>query len=591
MSNPNMFIVGETGVLFKKDPKGFPHPIGVGCKFLENGEVEGKPINSDPMFIEAIEFINFVRRKRDKKTGKYRTIPLFPYQTACFLMLINDLVYKKSAKNLMAWARQSGKSELIKLLVGWAMVFALKYIDTDIERFNVILGGYENTKVQKLFKECKEYIYKAVEFYNERHRDKLLTKKDSSNILDNDGKFEINKRFTDGEIIPYSQGFAITCSKNQDSLTSHISIIDEAGLINNELFDVSIAPFSTTTAGSQCFFGVPGFDSSSLIHMKYKSNEVRKVIFRYRDVYVYRLMANKTLAENYKSEYESFVRMNGKNSSATKWNYEMDFMDMSGKFCTKKVLEESNILVNNIRIPYNNLENKKKFLVAGLDISPKKDFRVLTCMETDIIDGEVFNSVFDIKTYNKDKTRMEHEDVALKVALDLKMYKIDMICIDSTSHQAYFVQTLRKKIKEVGINTLIIPFYYNQSTKPKLFGYLETIMFGGRLKLLMEGESWESEKLIEEMCYMIKEKGKKDSDTVKYYAPEGGDFSDDHVNSLALANICFTEAFEKFRKKEIADDGAKRWKIKLNKFKLLDSDSPIEQAKKYLSSTLYDVPI
>ncbi len=153
------------------------------------------------------------------------------------------------------------------------MVFALKYIETDIERFNVILGGYENTKVQKLFKECKVYIYKAVEFYNERHRDKLLTKKDMSNILDNDGKFEIDKKFLDGDIIPYSQGFAITCSKNQDSMTSHITIIDEAGLIENSMYDVSIAPFSTSTAGSQCFFGVPGFDSSSLIYMKYKTEE------------------------------------------------------------------------------------------------------------------------------------------------------------------------------------------------------------------------------------------------------------------------------------------------------------------------------
>lgn len=106
MKQNNMFIVGETGVLFKKDEKGFPHPIGVDCKTGEDGSIKGKPIMSNPMFMEAIEFINFVRRKRDKKTGKYRTIPLFPYQTACFLMLIHDLVYKKSAKNLMAWARQ-----------------------------------------------------------------------------------------------------------------------------------------------------------------------------------------------------------------------------------------------------------------------------------------------------------------------------------------------------------------------------------------------------------------------------------------------------------------------------------------------------
>ena len=339
------------------------------------------------------------------------------------------------------------------------------------------------------------------------------------------------------------------------------------------------------------YIGLPNQDSSNLLQRKYASKGVHKCIYDANLAYEMRKMVDKQFAEDYKKHLEGVIASNGRNSSFVQWNYFINFMDMNGKFITREVLENSNMMINPIYQPNNNVEDKTTYLVAGLDISPKKDFRVLTCMETRIINGEISNNVFDIKTYNKDKTRMEHEDVAEQVASDLKMYKIDMLCIDSTSHQAYFVQTLRKKIKEANINTLIIPFYYNQSTKPRLFGFLENTLFGGRLKLLMEKESWESEKLIEEMCYMIKEKGKKDSDTVKYYAPEGGDFSDDHVNSLALANICFTEAFEKFRKKEIADDGAKRWKIKLNKFKLLDSDSPIEQAKKYLSSTLYDVPI
>lgn len=103
----NMFIVGDTKVVFMRDEKGTPHPIGVDCTIGEDGTiVDMKWIQDYPIFMEAIEFVNFVRRQRDKKTGRYRTVPLFPYQMACFLMLIHDLVYKKSAKNLMAWARQ-----------------------------------------------------------------------------------------------------------------------------------------------------------------------------------------------------------------------------------------------------------------------------------------------------------------------------------------------------------------------------------------------------------------------------------------------------------------------------------------------------
>lgn len=301
---------------------------------------------------------------------------------------------------------------------------------------------------------------------------------------------------------------------------------------------------------------------------------------------------DKDFADKYKKHLDGVILSNGKNSSFVQWNYFINFMDSNGKFMSREILDNSNILTNSIYLPNNNPTSKSHYLVAGLDISPKKDYRVLTCIESEYKDGEIYNKVFDMKTYNKNKGRMEHEQVAEQVASDLKMYKIDMLCIDSTSHQSYFVQTLRKKIAEMKINTLIIPFYYNQNSKPRLFGYLENSLFDGRLKLLKENESWESKKLVEEMCYMIKEKGKKDNDGIRYFAPEGEDYSDDHMNSLALANICFIECFEKYRKGDIADDGAKRWKIKMNKFKDLSKEiTTISRENVSKIYSLYDVPI
>lgn len=321
----------------------------------------------------------------------------------------------------------------------------------------------------------------------------------------------------------------------------------------------------------------------------YDNKTVINTLYDANDVYMMRKMVDKEFAEDYKKHLDGVIASNGRNSAFVQWNYYLNFTDTNGKFITKQILDDSEMLVNDIYQPINISSDKNRYIVAGLDISPKKDFRVLTCIETILKDGDIFNNVFDIKTYNKDKTRAEHEVVAQQVAGDCRMYCIDMICVDSTSHQAYFVQTLRKKFKEIGINTLIIPFYYNQSTKQRLFGYLESTLFGGRLKLLKEGVSWESDKLIEEACYMIKEKGKKDSESIKYYAPQGGDFSDDHMNSLALANICFAEAFEKHRKKEYADDGASRWKIKLNKFKILKDEPNIEVIANTIHS-MWDMP-
>lgn len=366
--------------------------------------------------------------------------------------------------------------------------------------------------------------------------------------------------------------------------------VDEAGLCDYELFNVSVAPFTASINGNTTFIGLPNNDSSNLLQRMYYTKGVVKTCYDANDVYAMRKMVDKEFAENYKKHLDGVLLAHGRRSSFVQWNYFINFTDSNGKFMTRDILENNNILVNEITMPINNDNDKQSYVIGGLDISPKKDFRVLTIGKSYIdLQGDIRSDVMDIKTYNKDKGRMEHELVAEQVALDCKMFKIDLLCVDSTSHQAYFIQTLRKKIKEVGINTLIVPFYYNQSTKPKLFGYLETCLFEGKLKLLKENCSWESKKLVEEMLYMIKEKGKKDSERITYYAPEGGDFSDDHMNSLALFNICLFDTIERFRKGDIAEDGAKRWRIRLNKFKELKD---IEQnVQRNMIQSFYDVPI
>lgn len=584
------YLDPQSNILFMKGVNGYYEPFAVD---YDGEKGTCKVISEDPVLMEVYEFVNYFQRRRDNK-GKWRSSPIFPYQWSFIFRHVLALLNREGNDFLESYARQTGKSYSIKLLLAWEMVFLPRYIDVKLERYSCILCSYKKESVEKLFGECKTAIHKAVEYHNKKYKEKLVSKGGEFNnpkLVETSTIIELNKMFTDGDEIPYSKCTSITLGASNDGLSSFHTVVDESGLCDFDLFQISVAPFSASVNGMCTFIGLPNQNSANLLQRMYQNKTVRKCIYDANLAYEMRKMVDKQFAEDYKKHLEGVIASNGRNSSFVQWNYFINFMDMNGKFITREVLENSNMMINSIYQPNNNTEDKSTYLVAGLDISPKKDFRVLTCMETRIINGEIVNNVFDIKTYNKDKTRMEHEDVAEQVARDLRMYKIDMLCIDSTSHQAYFVQTLRKKIKEVNINTLIIPFYYNQSTKPRLFGFLETTLFGGRLKLLMEKESWESEKLIEEMCYMIKEKGKKDSDTVKYYAPEGGDFSDDHVNSLALANICFTEAFEKFRKKEIADDGAKRWKIKLNKFKELNSETPIEQAKKYLSKTLYDVPI
>lgn len=351
----------------------------------------------------------------------------------------------------------------------------------------------------------------------------------------------------------------------------------------------SVAPFTASVNGNTTFIGLPNQDSSNLLQRMYNNKTVIKTLYDANDVYTMRKMVDTQFAEDYKKHLDGVIASNGKNSAFVQWNYFLNFMDLNGRFCTEELLENMEVLSENINQPFNNNLDKFSYLCAGLDISPKKDFRVLTCIKTVISNGTIYNYEFDQETYNKDKGRMEHETTAEKIAQTLKRCKIDMVCVDATAQGLYFVQTLRKKIKDLGINTLIVPYSYNGTSKAKLFGFLEETLFGGYLKLLKRTESWESDKLIEEMCYMIKEKGSKDSDSVKYYAPQGENFTDDHVNSLALANICYRHAYEMFKNKQFADDGAKKWKIFLNKFKLINKSDETKN-NDYHIDTIWDIP-
>ncbi|MGL5962420.1 MAG: hypothetical protein ACRCZ0_10805 [Cetobacterium sp.] len=591
MSAPEFYLDQQSKILFLKGKNGHYEPFAVEYDY-EVGSC--RVIAEDPILLECYEFINYFQRKRGNN-GKYRSNPIFPYQWSFLFRHVLALLSRTGEQFVESYARQLGKSYGIKLLMAWELVFLPKYIDVKLERYSLILCSYKKDSVEKLFGECKGSIYKAIEFYNKRHRDKLVYKSgefSNAKLVDSSTILEINKLFTDGDEVPYSKTTAITLGASNDGLSSYHTIVDEAGLCEYDLFNISVAPFTASINGLSTYIGLPNQNSSNLLQRKFSDKTTKKCIYDANIGYEMRKMVDVQFAEDYKKHLDGVVASNGKNSSFVQWNYFINFMDMNGKFCTKEILEESDVLSEKISQPHNDVGNRNSWLVAGLDISPKKDFRVLTLMETKIKDGSITNKEFDKITFNKDKGRMEHEETAYRVAKALKMSKIDMICVDSTAQGLYFVQTLRKKIAELGINTLIIPFPYNGSTKAKLFGFLEETLFSGRLKLLKEDESWESSKTVEEMCYMIKEKGKKDNDGVKYYAPEGGDFTDDHVNSLALANICYMQCFELYRDRHIADDGAKRWKIRLNKFSET-SDNKIQDLSslKDRINSMWDMPL
>lgn len=588
----DFFLDEQAKMLYAKNKNGYYEPFAV-----EYDKKTGncRVIAQDPILMELYEFVNYFQRVRDNK-GNWRSNPIFPYQWSFLFRHAIELLNGDGNQLLEAYSRQLGKSFAIKLLMAWELVFLPRYIDVKLERYTAILCSHKKESVEKLFAECKTAIYKAIELYNKKYKDKLITKNGELNnpkLIETSIIIEINKQFVDGDEIPYSKSTALTMQTSNDGLSAYHIIVDESGLCEYERFETSVAPFTASVNGMTTYIGVPNEDSSNLLHRKFVDPTVKKTIYDCELGYEMRKMVDKDFAEKYRRHLDNVFASNGKNSAFVQWNYFMNFMDMNGKFCTREVLESLNIMTesvatdNEIRNDYN---NTNVYNVAGLDISPKRDYRVLTIMKTFIVNGEISENVeFDKITFNKDKTRMEHEMTAQLVADNLKRCKIDFICIDATAQGWYFVQTLRKKIKEIGINTLIVPYSYNGATKAKLFGFLEDMLFSGKLKLLKENASWESAKTIEEMLYMIKEKSKGDSETIKYYAPQSADFTDDHMNSLALCNIAWRACYEAHKARTYADDGAVKWRIKLNKFRILEERNA--ESLRPAGLAFWDVPI
>ncbi|MBF1053729.1 MAG: hypothetical protein HXL14_02480 [Parvimonas sp.] len=103
-----------------------------------------------------------------------------------------------------------------------------------------------------------------------------------------------------------------------------------------------------------------------------------------------------------------------------------------------------------------------------------------------------------------------------------------------------------------------------------MFQYLESQLYEGKLKLLNKQASWEAEKLYYEMLTFEKKAGKTNNYVLTYSAPRGEEFSDDHMNSLALFNIGLKELIERVnaidKRKKTYDDGKNRFFLFLRKF-------------------------
>lgn len=550
---------------------------------------QGKLFLENPLFKQLYNYVEFVRRRPDKRTGKMRSVPLFIYQWIGLYIMIQATLERNSKKFLMAWSRQGGKSEVIKLFCGFAPIFIPEFTDIALERFYLVVGSYKEEAVKKLSSEIKPYIYKAIEYYNDTNEHKLVIKKDEPKLTDEIFTMEINKLFFGSEkSIPYSYYKAITCGTTQDGLSAHALVVDEAGLISSDLFETSVSPFLTTTGGCQFIFGVPNHNGESVFVQKYISTEVNKIIYTWEDIVKMRYLTDVEMALFYRNKVLGDIKEKGENSPFIQWNYYLNPNVASGKFITEDNLKSLNIMTEDImpsQLIQSTRGNNKTFIVAGFDTSIKHDYKSLVIGKTEVDDDIYYNTVYDMITFNKNrKDRMTVEKVAETVIQKCIEYKVDVLCFDTTTIGLVLAQNLIKYMSLYKVVISLCPYYYTTISKSNMFNYLESCLYDNRLRLLNKSASWEAEKLYEEMITMDKSISKTNNSIINYSAPKGEDFSDDHMNALALFNIGLKELISKIKstdkKKRMYDDGANRFNLYLSKFKLIDEDNILDRKKK-----------
>lgn len=599
MFNKNIWIDEQTNIVFTPDDNGVFYPRYMDFD-IKTGNA--KIISKIPIYKELFEFVSYDRRQINKKTGEKYSLPLFPYQWSTLIESVEALLNPSSQQFLWAISRQAGKSANLEVLIPFALTILPKYVDVDTSRFTVILGSYKDDAVKELYKKIKPHIYTAIEFYNKRNKDQLLCYYNDKKLklIDNSDLLEIDKLFPNGEQIPYSQIRNITCGSSADGYSANLLVTDESGLISADLFQTSMSNFTSATSGVSIFAGVPNSISSSLFYAKRRSKTVKTLLYDYPLVRDCKYMVSKKQGDNYVNDYKSKVgeHSGGEKSSFIRWNYYLDIEDASGKFMSKSVLEQNNVLRNEIRPPKS---HGNTYAVAGIDVSAVGDYKVMVLGESTIYEDFDYetkrtikkykNEVCDIIAFNKDGKKQSGEEFARLCAEQCIKNKLDCVAIDASSAGGkIFTQLFRKYLKLYGVKLMVLPFSYNQN-KQYLFSTLEMSIYDSNISLLKEDESWESEKLVEEMCYMLK-KRVPNTTYVKYEAPQGKMFTDDCVNALALFNICLKEICERGsdkRKCKAEDGSGDFWRIRLMRYS--DSNIKIEIKNNYHIDTIWDIPL
>lgn len=477
-------------------------------------------------------------------------------------------------------------------------VFGRLHFDVEGEKFWTIVCSYrEKDGIDKLFEEIHFYLEDMMELYNKIYYNKPIF---TGNFTHNDKKYyatdkpsafktEINV-VIDGQVRPYSILLGLTTSVKKDGLSMDFGWLDEGFATPFEEFDRSIDPFRTGTGANLVVSGISSVDSANMQYYVHHKDDAIKTKLTFPVAYNLMKITHPSRAKKTRNFVESKITAMGIDSTNIQTNYFLNWETLDGKFYTKDLMIKN----KNFGRLTNQIDGIAKYRVAGLDLSTKHDYTVLTIIDVYEQMDRVFNKnkndldvvtrwryeLRAIETYNIDRKKMSSEEVAERTAKFCNFYQIDMLMCDGTATQETYIEWILNKIKSININTLVVDYAFSgHANKVLMMSSLEDFLFSQRITLgsipqLKEDWSWR--KLYEEMLYLVREE-KAGRNNVQWGAPEGKAYTDDHVMSLALAAYCIPYIQKLIVGNKWIEIGKMRFKAKFNKFNETKKERQKEQ--------------
>lgn len=355
--------------------------------------------------------------------------------------------------------------------------------------------------------------------------------------------------------------------------------MDESQEVNNASFREQVQPFTTRTGGISYVLGTTLPDDANLLYSYYKDKSIPdelKIIYTWEDVFELKNLINENEAKKYKVSVEKEIANFGKNSDYILTQYYCSFKIKGTRFTTMEDLERNNMFAGG------NINKNLKSIVINKEIESKYVFRIgaydpaLTIDYAGITTG-IATKLGNINQFNvilKNCIILNREDQNLSSSSLLDMVadiceynNLDMLIIDSTAAQIDRAYMLVCKLKERNIDTLVVPFNYAGNNKQIMMKYFEDSISNQTLKLPKESnriEHLDYDELIKELLYF--QRIPKSNGNIEYKAPEGGNFHDDLVMSLAMLNYCCKYVLDSYsRKKEVNLGSGIKYRLYLHK--------------------------